>query len=198
MENTNWQEITMESETFSKIRESFNLLLQRLFQKMEQNHSDEGAITLKVDLSIGTDFIPDGNGNSREVHKPVLKYKISTQVPVKDGFDGKNDTGMELVYDDELKRYVLKYVSEGGQQSIFDPEYADVVNAEATVVDESQALPMNAPLLECSEQDATETDNSDSDVENNSDREIIEQDDTNGAGGDSEATDDDYEYDEEV
>ena len=105
---------------------------------------------------------------------------------------------MELVYDDELKRYVLKYVSEGGQQSIFDPEYADVVNAEATVVDESPALPMNAPLLECSEQDATETDNSDSDVENNSDREIIEQDDTNGAGGDSEATDDDYEYDEEV
>ena len=37
MEITNWQEITMESETFSKIRESFNLLLQRLFQKMEQN-----------------------------------------------------------------------------------------------------------------------------------------------------------------
>lgn len=44
MEIMNWQEITMESETFSKIRESFNLLLQRLFQKMEQNHSDEGAI----------------------------------------------------------------------------------------------------------------------------------------------------------
>lgn len=112
MEIMNWQEITMESETFSKIRESFNLLLQRLFQKMEQNHSDEGAITLKVNLSISKDFIPDGNGSSREVHKPILKYKIDTQVPVKDGFDGKNDTGMELVYDDELKRYVLRYVSE--------------------------------------------------------------------------------------
>ena len=84
----------------------------------------------------------------------------SQQVPVKDGFDGKNDTGMELVYDDELKRYVLRYVSEGGQQSIFDPEYANVVNGEATIVDEQPALPMNAPLLECSEQDATEADNS--------------------------------------
>ena len=92
MEIMNWQEITMESETFSKIRESFNLLLQRLFQKMEQNHSDEGAITLKVNLSISKDFIPDGNGSSREVHKPTLKYKIDTQVPVKDGFDAKNDT----------------------------------------------------------------------------------------------------------
>lgn len=180
MEIMNWQEITMESETFSKIRESFNLLLQRLFQKMEQNHSDEGAITLKVNLSISKDFIPDGNGSSREVHKPVLKYKIDTQVPVKDGFDGKNDTGMELVYDDELKRYVLRYVSEGGQQSIFDPEYANVVNGEATIVDEQPALSMNAPLLECSEQDATEADNSSSDSENTSNEEIIDQDDTNG------------------
>lgn len=197
MELTNWQEITMESETFSQIRESFNLLLQRLFQKMEQNHSDEGAITLKVDLSVGTDFVPDGNGNSREVHKPVLKYKINTQVPVKDGFDGKKDTGMELVYDDELKRYVLKYVSEGGQQSIFDPEYANVVNGEATVVDEQPALPMNAPLLGCSEQDATEVDNSSSDSENASNGEIIDQDERNGASGGTEPSDDDYDYDEE-
>ena len=170
-----------DADGFSKIRESFNLLLQRLFQKMEQNHSDEGAITLKVNLSISKDFIPDGNGSSREVHKPILKYKIDTQVPVKDGFDGKNDTGMELVYDDELKRYVLRYVSEGGQQSIFDPEYANVVNGEATIVDEQPALPMNAPLLECSEQDATEADNSSSDSENTSNEEIIDQDDTNGA-----------------
>lgn len=197
MEIMNYQEITMESETFSKIRESFNLLLQRLFQKMEQNHSDEGAITLKVNLSISTDFIPDGNGSSREVHKPVLKYKIDTQVPVKDGFDGKNDTGMELVYDDELKRYVLKYVSEGGQQSIFDPEYANVVNGEATIVDEQPALPMNAPLLEYSEQDASEADNSSSDSENTSNEEIIDPDDTNGASGSTESSDDDYEYDEE-
>lgn len=197
MELTNWQEITMESETFSQIRESFNLLLQRLFQKMEQNHSDEGAITLKVDLSVGTDFVPDGNGNSREVHKPVLKYKINTQVPVKDGFGGKKDTGMELVYDDELKRYVLKYVSEGGQQSIFDPEYANVVNGDATVVDEQPALPMNVPLLECSEQDASEADNSSSDSENASNEEIIGQDERNGASGGTEPSDDDYDYDEE-
>ena len=164
---------------------------------MEQNHSDEGAITLKVNLSISKDFIPDGNGSSREVHKPILKYKIDTQVPVKDGFDGKNDTGMELVYDDELKRYVLRYVSEGGQQSIFDPEYANVVNGEATIVDEQPALPMNAPLLECSEQDASEADNSSSDSENTSNEEIIDNDDTNGASGGTESSDDDYEYDEE-
>lgn len=196
MEITNWQEITMESESFSQIREKFNLLLQRLFQKMEQNHSDEGSITMKVDVAIGTDFIPDENGSSKEVHKPVLKYKISTQVPVKDGQNGQKDTGMALVYDDELKRYVLRYVSEGGQQSIFDPEYADIINAEATVVEEGPALPMNAPLLGCSEQDAVETVECDSDVENSSDGENMDQENISGAGGSEESTDDDYEYDE--
>lgn len=197
MEIVNWQEITMESETFSKIRESFNLLLQRLFEKMEQNDSDEGSIALKVNLSIDTDFITDENGESRKVHKPVLKYKIDTQVPVKDSSDGKNKTGMELVYDDELRRYVLRYVSEGGQQSIFDPEYANVVNGEATIVDEQPALPMNVPLLECSEQDASEVDNSSSDSENTSNKEIIDQDNINSADGNAEASDDDYEYEEE-
>ena len=116
---------------------------------------------------------------------------------MKDGFDGKNDTGMELVYDDELKRYVLKYVSEGGQQSIFDPEYANVVNGEATIVDEQPALPMDMPLLECSEQDSVEADNSSSDGENASNEEIIDHNDTNGASSDTESSDDDYEYDEE-
>jgi len=197
MELTNWQEITIESESFLAIRESFNMLLQRLFKKMEQNHSDEGSISMKVDISIGTEFVPDGDGGSREVHKPVLKYKINTQVPVKDGSDGKKETGMELVYDDELKRYVLRYVSEGHQQSIFDPEYANVINADATVVEDIPALPMNAPLLEDSGQNDAEENNGDSDSENAVDGEIMDQDDLNGAGGGTESSDDDYEYDEE-
>ena len=46
-------------------------------------------------------------------------------------------------------------------------------------------------------QDATEADNSSSDSENTSNEEIIDQDDTNGASGGTESSDDDYEYDEE-
>ena len=71
------------------------------------------------------------------------------------------------------------------------------MNAEATVIDEQPALPMNIPLLECSEQDATEADNRSSDSENISNEEIIDHDNTNGAGGGTESSEDDYEYDEE-
>lgn len=198
--STNWQEITMESESFSRIREKFNLLLQKLFQKMEQNHSDEGSINMKVDVLMAKSFIPDEDGNSREVHKPVLKYKINTQVPVRDGFDGKNDTEMELVFDEELQRFVLKYVSEGGQQSFFDPEYAEFMNtvdAEATVVDDKPALPMKQPLLETSEEEPTEREECVSDGEKPSDDEIMGQEDTNGADGGTESSEDNpYPYDE--
>ena len=95
----NWQEITLDSETFDNARENFNLLLQRLFQKMEQNNSDEGTITLKVDISMKDDYITDEEGKAKRILKPILKHKVSTAVPVKDSFDGKKDTGMEIVYD---------------------------------------------------------------------------------------------------
>ena len=61
-------------------------------------------------------------------------------MPVKDSADGKRDTGMCLVYDEKLKRYVLKYVSTGGQMNIFDMEQqaendADIVDSETPAVE---------------------------------------------------------------
>lgn len=136
----NYEELTLESDTFEQARENFNMLFQRLLKKMEQTGSDEGSITLKVDVETVTDWIPDGEGGSKEIHKPILKHKVTTAVPVKDSFDGKKDTGMNLVYDEELRRYVLKYVSVGGQRSIFDEDFQENISA-AEVVDEGHMLP---------------------------------------------------------
>lgn len=195
----NWQEITLGSESFEQARNNFDLLLQKLFQKMEQNVSDEGKITLVVNIKMDTEFVPDPNGGTaRRVSKPVLKHKINTEVPVKDSFDGQRDTGMELAYDDELKRYVLKYVSDGAQASIFDPEYSDVINGTAEEIKETPALPgesriLEGPVLETSESEQ----NGDSDVIDAEYREVTGQEDENGADGDTEATeDDDYSYED--
>lgn len=190
----NWQEITLDSETFDNARENFNLLLQRLFQKMEQNNSDEGTITLKVDISMIDDYITDEEGKTKRIVKPILKHKVSTAVPVKDSFDGKKDTGMEIVYDEELKRYVLKYVSQGGQRSIFDPDYEDIVNGTAKEVEDVPVMIEERKLLTgCVE----EVENSDSSaVATNYEENNVEQE-NNSAGGYTEATDsveDDYEY----
>lgn len=196
MEFQNWEEITMDSETFAQVRENFDMLLQKLFHKMQQNKSDEGSITLKIDVKMIDDYIPDESGTARCISKPILKHKITTTVPVKDSFDGKKDTGMELIYDEELGRYVLKYVSSGGQRSIFDADFREVMNGneENDETGNARALPMKDYMLEGVVEG--ESENSDSSEDNSQDEELHGSEDKNGAGGVTEDTDDDYEYED--
>ncbi|MDO4651120.1 MAG: hypothetical protein Q4B26_20975 [Eubacteriales bacterium] len=197
MSAENWQEITMDSESFSQIRNDFDVLLQRLFKKMETNKSDEGKISLQINVKMETDFVPQEDGSSREIWKPTLKHKINTEVPVKDNFDGKKETGMELVYDEELKRYVLRYVSVGGQRCIFDDDF-DIINGETTEVVEGQPLLESKPLM--IEGDVIDAEEAETDVsgdDGTEDGEIQAQEDRNAARGGTEASEDDtYEYDE--
>ena len=118
----NYEEMTLESDTFQTARETFNLMMQKLLKKMEQSDMDEGSIELKISIELKEDFVPRENDTTVIIKKPLIKHKISTVVPVKDSANGKQDIGMELVYDKELMRYVLKHVSTGGQMSIFDME----------------------------------------------------------------------------
>ena len=139
----NYVDMTIESDIFAGARDSFDLMMQKLLHKMQQNASDEGSITLKVSVDMTTEWIPDGNGESEECFKPKIKYKVDYAVPVKEGQDGKKDPGMKLVYDAELRRYVLKYVNEGGQMSMFDSEFQE---AEAEDVTESAVPAIEGPV----------------------------------------------------
>lgn len=170
----NYEEMKIESDVFTTARENFDLLMQRLFASMEKSNSDEGSITLKVDLKMKQDWVPNGEGGSVEVNKPVIKHKVTIAVPVKDSMDSKKDTGMNLVWDEELNRYVLRYINEGGQQSLFDPDYEQNLKGE-DAEDENQ--PDTA-----------------------TDEEITTEEDREAPGGNPEFTDsvedDDYEYDD--
>ena len=55
----NYEEMRIESDVFATARANFDLLMQRLFKSMEKNNSDEGSITLKVDLQMSQDWVPD-------------------------------------------------------------------------------------------------------------------------------------------
>ena len=199
----NYEDITLESDTLQQVRENFNLLLQKLFRKMEQNNSVEGSITLKLDIELQQDWIDDENGDSVQIMKPLLKHKVTTTVPVKDAFDGKKDTGMNLVYDEELGRYVLRYVSVGGQRSIFDDDFQEsmngnVVDAEGTVI-KPAALPDNSRYLPEHAEGYENADNSPSDAADIADEENTEEKDESDAGGYTEAGDginDGYQYDD--
>lgn len=90
----NYEEMTLESDTFQAARETFNLMMQKLFRKMEQSDMDEGSIDLKISIELNEDFVPQEDGTTVRIKKPLIKHKISTVVPVKDSADGKRDTGM--------------------------------------------------------------------------------------------------------
>lgn len=51
----NYEEMTLESDTFQAARETFNLMMQKLFRKMEQSDMDEGSIDLKISIELNED-----------------------------------------------------------------------------------------------------------------------------------------------
>ena len=203
----NYEEMRIESDVFATARENFDLLMQSLFKSMEKNNSDEGSITLKVDLQMSQDWVPDGKGGSIEINKPVIKHKVSIAVPVKDSMDGKKDAGMNLVWDEELKRYVLKYINEGGQQSLFDPDYEENLKGEDAEPDEStmlpgpsNELPDNGEVIDADYKEVEEVKESENQPNTATDEEITVEEDGEAPGGNPEFTDsvedDDYEYDD--
>lgn len=209
----NYEEMTLESDTFQAARETFNLMLQKLFKKMEQSDMDEGSIDLKISIELNEDYVPQDDGTTVRIKKPLIKHKISTVVPVKDSMDGKRDTGMCLVYDEKLKRYVLKYVSTGGQMNIFDMEQqaendVDIVDSEAPAIEgPTYFLPDNQTDAE-SEEPQEEEQNSETDgimtVPDNVDGETDTDVPSGGYGSTDDSgtplpfseDDDDYPYDE--
>lgn len=206
----NYEELTLESDIFAQARENFDVLLQRLFRSMQKNNSDEGSITMKVDLEMSKDWVPDGEGGSIEINKPVLKHKVSIAVPVKSHLDSKKDTGMNLVWDEELKRYVLKYINAGGQRSIFDPDYEENMKAgsdqepdPSTVLPgPSNELPDNNGAIDAEYTEVDDSEESSEIAQDGSDT-LPEEDYTtaeeNVPGGSTEATgydDEDYGYEE--
>lgn len=188
MKIANYEEIKLNAEMFREVRDSFDVLLQKLFKKMEDNNSDERSIDLKLNIGIKKTSIPDGENKTKEVNMPIIKHKIQYTVPVKDGLDGTKDTGMALVYDEELKRYVLKYVDVDGQMSIWDDEVQAGFNNNNDVVDVIEAKDVKQI-----EDKSAESGDSGEDAD--SDDESIGESQKNVSRGDTEATDDDVDDD---
>lgn len=136
MSMENIRELFLEDETFEDARQKFNTVLQRLFRSMIDTESNEGSITLKMDVSMQTEFIPnhdpDIDGESRQIRLPQFAYKVSSSITVKDEQKGNKNPQMELVWDDKQQKYVLQYVANTEQRSIFDKDFQEKMNNSQT------------------------------------------------------------------
>lgn len=140
MATKDYKEFSLDSDVFSSARANFDLLMQELLEKMKTAESEEGSITLKVDLTLIEDLVDNNDGTVREIRRPVIKHKVTTSVPLKNSLDSKNDIRMDLQWDDELQRYVLKNITGATQRSIFDPDFEDTLKSSNEESD-GNALP---------------------------------------------------------
>lgn len=82
------KELNFESDTFSNVKRDMNFVLQRLLGNMQEKGATEGSMTLKIDVSFDTAYIPnyDPNieGESRRIEKPKFVHKVTSAVQIKD------------------------------------------------------------------------------------------------------------------
>lgn len=149
------QELVIEDVTFEEARMNFNRVLQRLFKNMLDSNSMDGSINLKFDISLERDYIPNYDpeveGESREIHIPKFKHKVSSSITVKDELSGNKNPEMQLVWNEERQMYVLDYITGTDQRTIFDkdaPWNQEEQEAEGEVIEtDPEKAWMNVPLL---------------------------------------------------
>ena len=76
--------LNFESDTFSDMKRDMNFVLQRLLGNMQEKGATEGSMTLKVDISLTNEYIPNYDpeveGESRKISKPKFKHKVTSAV----------------------------------------------------------------------------------------------------------------------
>lgn len=209
-------QLNFESETFAGIKRDMNFVLQRLLGNMQEKGATNGSMTLKIDVSFDTEYIPNYDpqieGESRRIEKPKFKHEVTSTVQIKDKKSGNMDTEMELVFDEDAGEYVMKPIANTEQRSIFDSDFGEEENTVGMEEDKKEdnggikALPgpVKSPddVIDAEFKEVTE-DNADASSDSGEDgygqenpEEELEDVTDELLGDDDDSDDDDYSYEE--
>lgn len=119
--------LDFDSDTFEEMKKDMNFVLQRLIGNMQEKGTNEGSMTLKIDVTMVKEFIPNYDpeikGESREVSKPQFKHKVTSAVKINDEKSGSFNNEMELVMDEDTGVFKLVPIANTAQRSIFDSDF---------------------------------------------------------------------------
>ena len=147
------KELRIEADTFEKLRRDADIVLQRALGTMKEKESMEGKVTITIDIKLVPDFIPNYDpqvkGKTRKILKPKFDHKVTSAINIKNEEKGSVNPEMAMVWDEQKQEYVLTYVNNTDQRSIFDTDFQEAMNEpkenelpllEGEVIDET-ALP---------------------------------------------------------
>lgn len=133
--------LDFDSDTFEEMKRDMNFVLQRLIGNMQEKGTNEGSMTLKIDVTMIKEFIPnydpDIKGESREISKPQFKHKVTSAVKINDEKSGSFNNEMELVMDADTRIFKLVPIANTQQRSIFDADFQQQDKAEKSEDEES-------------------------------------------------------------
>lgn len=166
------KKLDFDSDTFENMKHDMNFVLQRLLGNMIEKQSNEGSMTIKIDVTMVKEFIPnyDPNikGESREISKPQFKHKVTSAVKITDEKGGNLNNEMEMVMDEETGCYVLQPIANTQQRTIFDSYFMqgqkqegegneDIIDGTYIDADVRPALPGPADEEKPAEEEETDT-----------------------------------------
>lgn len=144
--------LKIEGEIFDDLRKDINMALQKALKEMTGKDSDEGKISIAIDIKLDKERIPDYSsgqeGKPRDIVKPRLLHKVAHAINIKGERKGGINPEMAMVQDEEDKELVLTYVNNTEQKSIFDDDIQETMNRNSSeenliegVVADETALP---------------------------------------------------------
>lgn len=189
--------LDLDSDTLGNAKRDVNFVLQKLIGNMVEKGSANGSLTLKIDVSLTQEYIPNYDpkveGESRKINKPSFKHKVTSTVQIKDEKAGSMDTEMELAFDEDSGEYVLQPVANTAQKSIFDSDFEDNLKPEeGSEEEESKETPQLPGPTEPEDENVIDVEYTETEIDQESDAEP-EEDVTDEILGDKDKDGYDYE-----
>lgn len=135
------KELRIEADVFEKLRRDADIVLQRALGTMKEKESMEGKVTISIDIKLVSEFIPNYDmeipGETRKILKPKFDHKVTSAINIKNEEKDSVNPEMAMVWDEEKQEYVLTYVNNTEQRSIFDSDFQERVNPKEDVENDS-------------------------------------------------------------
>lgn len=136
------KELRIEAETFDKLRRDTNIVLQKALGTMKDKGSMDGKVSIALDIKLVREFIPnfdpEVDGETREILKPKFEHKVTSAINIKNEEKGGVNPEMAMVWDDDKQEYVLTYVNNTEQRSIFDTDIQKAMNQPEEPMEEAE------------------------------------------------------------
>lgn len=121
------RKLDFDGDTFSEMKRDMNFVMQRLLGNMMDSDTTEASMTLKIDIKLVQEWIPnydpDADSESRKVSKPQFKHKVTSAIKINDEKSGNMNNEMELVFDESTGIYEMRPIANTTQRSIFDSDF---------------------------------------------------------------------------